>query len=675
MTKTVSGPRCAAIVGPYLSGKTTLLEDILHMVGATDRRGTIKDGNTVGDSSTEARSRSMSTEINVTSINYLDEPWTIIDCPGSVEISQDGRNAIMVADIVVVVCEPTPDRAITVSPWLQVLDDHDIPHIIYINKMDTPAASVRSTFEALQTVSDRPLILREIPLREGDKVIGHVDLVSERAYGWNEDKPSTLMQLPDSASDEEQIARIEMLESLADFDDGLMEELLEDVVPSTDEIYENLTKDLQQDLIVPVFFGSAEHENGITRLLKALRHETAEVDKTADRLGIDTSSNETIAQVFKTLHAGHSGKLSLARVWSGELKDGDSLGENRVSGVAKMFGRQTNKLAKAVAGDIIALARMDEVQTSDLLSTSGSAEAPSWPSPLTPLFSFAIHVEKQADEVKLMGALHKLSEEDPSLSFIQNEDTGEFLLQGQGEIHLQIAAARLKNDYNLSIVTERPHAPYKETIRKGISQHARYKKQSGGHGEFGDVHIDIKPLPRGEGFSYSDTITGGVVPKQYIPAVEKGVIDYLKRGPLGFQVVDLSVVLTDGQYHAVDSSDMAFQRAGAAAMREGMPQCSPVLLEPILNVSISIPNEFTSKIQRLVSGRRGQILGFNAKEGCNGWDEVKAMMPQAETVDLIIELRSLTLGVGTYEYEFDHLQEFTGKQADQVVEARAKAQK
>ncbi len=675
MTKSVSGPRCAALVGPYLSGKTTLLEDILNFAGATDRRGTVKDGTTVGDSSPEARSRNMSTELNVVSLKYLNEPWTILDCPGSVEISQDGRNAVMVSDIVVVVCEPAPDRAITVAPWLQLLDEYDIPHIIYINKMDTPEASVRNTFESLQSISDRPLILREIPIREDEKVVGHVDLVSERAYGWNKEKPSTLIKLPDSASDDEQLARIEMLESLADFDDTLMEELLEDVVPSTDEIYENLTKDLQNDLIVPVFFGSAEHENGITRLLKALRHETCEVAKTTKRLGISAPDGEAAVQVFKTLHAGHSGKLSLARLWSGKLKDGDSLGENRVSGISKMVGRQTKKISKAVAGDVVALARMDSVQTGDLLSTSGPIEGTIWPAPLSPLFAFAIHVENQADEVKLMGALQKLAEEDPSLSYMQNEDTGEFLLQGQGEIHLQIAAARLKNDYGLSILTDRPHAPYKETIRKGVSQHARYKKQSGGHGEYGDVHIDIKPLPRGEGFSYSDTITGGVVPKQYIPAVEKGIVEYLKQGPLGFQVVDLAVVLTDGQYHPVDSSDMAFQRAGAAAMREGMPQCTPVLLEPILNVTISIPNEFTSKIQRLVSGRRGQILGFNANENRTGWDEVKAMMPQAETGDLIVELRSLTLGVGTYEYEFDHLQEFSGKQADQVIAARAKALK
>ena len=223
------------------------------------------------------------------------------------------------------------------------------------------------------------------------------------------------------------------------------------------------------------------------------------------------------------------------------------------------------------------------------------------------------------------------------------------------------------------MVSQRPQVPYKETIRGSVSQHARHKKQSGGHGEFGDVHIDIKPLPRGSGFVFTDTITGGVVPKQYIPAVEAGVREYLTRGPLGFPVVDIAVTLTDGQYHTVDSSDMAFRKAAQLGMREGMPKCQPVLLEPIFNVKIAIPSEFTSRIQRLVSGRRGQILGFEAKAGWTGWDEVSVLLPQAEMHGLIIELRSATLGVGTFEWRFDHLQELSGKLADDVVANRAAA--
>ncbi|MBM3581686.1 MAG: elongation factor G, partial [Alphaproteobacteria bacterium] len=281
--------------------------------------------------------------------------------------------------------------------------------------------------------------------------------------------------------------------------------------------------------------------------------------------------------------------------------------------------------------------------------------------------------EKREDDVKLSGALTKLIEEDPSLSFGPNVDTGEFLLWGLGEIHLQIALERLKQRFNLAIKAKKPQVPYKETIRKGIAQHARQKKQSGGHGEFGDVHVEIKPLPRGSGFTFTNSIVGGAIPKNYIPAVEAGVREALARGPLGFPVVDLAVELTDGQYHSVDSSDMAFKKAGALAMREGLPACQPVLLEPICHVEIAIPSEFTSKAQRLVSGRRGQILGFDAKADWKGWDQVQVLLPQAEMHDLIVELRSATLGVGTFAWRFDHLQELTGKLADQVIAERQHA--
>jgi elongation factor G len=672
MPSTAATPRCAAIVGPYLSGKTSLMEAMLFRAGAINRQGRVNDGNTVGDASAEARARGMTTEVNVATMDYLGDAWTLLDCPGSVELAQEAHNALMAADIAVVVCEPAQDKAVTVAPLLKFLDDHRIPHVLFINKMDAQGASVRATFEALQGISARPLVLREIPIRDGEQLTGFVDLVSERAYRLNSGKPSELVQLPETVADTEQAARTEMLEALADFDDTLLEELLEDVVPSTDEIYDNLAKDLQQDLIVPVFFGVAERGHGVTRLLKAMRHEGPDATATAERLGLDMSGGP-VAQVFKTLHAGHAGKLSIARVWSGEVSDGMSFGEHRVSGVSALMGQAQDKRAKAGTGEVVALGRMEGVATGTLLKPSGATASPGWPGPSKPLYSIAIEAEKQSDEVKLSGALGKLVEEDPALSFGHNEDTGEFLLSGQGEVHLQTALARLDNRFNLKVTGRPPQVPYKETIRKSASHHARHKKQSGGHGEFGDVHLTIKPLPRGGGFVFSDTITGGVVPKQYIPAVEAGIRDYMKRGPLGFPVVDIEVTLTDGSYHSVDSSDMAFRKAAQLAMREAMPNCSPVLLEPIYKVAISAPNEFTSKLQRLITGRRGQILGFDAKPGWDGWDEVQALMPQAEMHDLSIELRSLTLGVGTFDYEFDHLQELAGREADQVVTARASA--
>jgi elongation factor G len=671
-TKDPSGPRVAAIVGPYLSGKTALLESILMATGAIGRKGSNKDGYAVGDSSPEAKARQMSTELTVASTEYLGERWTLIDCPGSIELIQEPANALMVADTAVVVCESDVNRALIVAPILKFLDEMKIPHMVFINKMDTAISSIKEMVAALQGLSARPLVLREIPIRASDHVNGHVDLVSERAFKWSPGKPSELIQVPDSLKEVEQGARTELLESLADFDDKLLENLLEDVIPSTDEIYKSLSTDLQKGLIVPVFFGSAEHDNGIRRLLKALRHESPEVAATAKRHGIDGKGG-TLAQVFKTVHAGHAGKLSYARVWRGEVTDGMTLNDHRVSGLHRALGAKTEKLTKAGAGEVVALGRMDGISTGDAPSESGKGKGAKWPEPRKPLFSLSIHAEHRADEVKLSGALSKLVDEDPSLSYEPSQDTGELLLWGQGEMHLLIALDRLKNKYHLAVKASRPQVPYKETIRRSASQHARHKKQSGGHGEFGDVHLDIKPLPRGSGFQFANTISGGAVPKQYFSAVEDGVEEYLARGPLGFTVVDISVTLTDGQYHTVDSSDMAFKKAAQQAMREGMPHCGPVLLEPIYKVNIALPNEFTSKIQRLVSGRRGQILGFDAKDGWNGWDEVTVQLPQSEMHDLIIELRSMTLGVGNFSWEFDHLQELSGKEADDVVSRRKAA--
>ena len=670
--KAPCAPRCAALVGPYLSGKTTLLESILSITGAVGRKGTINEGNTVGDAAPEARARQMGTELNIATAEYLGESWTFLDCPGNIELVQDSHNALMVADTTVVVCEPTADKALTVSPILRFLNDHDIPHMVFINKMDAVESHVRECFEALQNLSERPLVLREIPIRNGESISGHVDLVSERAFKWKEAGPSDLIQIPESLQDREQEARTSLLETLADFDDVLLEQLLEESVPSSDEIYGHLSENLREGRIVPVFFGSALHDNGVRRLLKALRHEAPAPDKTAARLGIDPSGG-ALARVFKSQNAAHTGKMSHARVWRGEIADGMTLNGQRVSGVSRMLGAKADKVTKAGLGEVVALGRLDEATSGDLLSPAGDAGRGDWPQPVTPLYALAIHAAERSDEVKLSGALARLVEEDPSLSFEPNPDTGELLINGQGDMHLRIAIDRLKNRYNLIVHAERPQVPYKETIRKPISQHARHKKQSGGHGQFGDVHVDIKPLPRGTGFNFTDKISGGVVPKQYIPAVEAGVKDYLKRGPLGFPVVDVSVTLTDGQFHAVDSSDMAFKTAGSLAMREGMPKASPVLLEPVYQVEILIPNDFTSRIQRLISGRRGQILGFDAKPGWSGWDEVKSQMPQTEMHDLINELRSITLGIGTFQCRFDHLQELTGKEADQVVASRQEA--
>ena len=668
-----SAPRCAAFVGPYGSGKTTLLESVLFITGAIRRKGSVKEGNTVGDGSPESRERQMSVEVSAASTEYLGDRWTFLDCPGSIEMIQESWNALKMVDAAVVVCEPVVERALMVAPLFKFLEDQAIPHLVFINKVDTASSRIGEVLKALRSVSGPPLVLRQVPIRKGEAITGYVDLASGRAYAYRPGQASELVSAPEDVQGREQSARTELLEHLADFDDDLLEKLLEDVVPSQEEVYQQLTKTLRGRQVTPVFLGAAEHDNGVRRLLKTLRHEVAQPSDTAERLGIDAGDGKALAQVFKTYHASHAGKLSLTRVWRGEITDGMTLNGGRVGGLFRMAGAQQTKVAKATAGEVVALGRMEKVSTGDVLTPSGKRPEGivPWPDALEPIYALAVSAEKRADEVRLTGALAKLVEEDPSLSFEQNPDTNEMLLWGQGEIHLQVALARLRHRYNLEVQSRLPQVPYKETIRKSTSQHGRYKKQTGGHGQFGDVHLDIKPLPRGTGFEFSQAVVGGAVPRQYIPSVERGVKEYLNRGPLGFPIVDIAVTLTDGQHHSVDSSDIAFKMAGRIAMVEGMPKCNPVLLEPILHVTISAPNQFTSNVQRLLSGRRGQILGFQAKKDWKGWDEISAYLPQSEIHDLIVELRSLTLGVGTFSWKFDHLQELTGRLVERVIQDRA----
>lgn len=663
MTAKTPGARVAALVGPYSCGKTTLFEDILFSAGAIPRRGSVKDGTSIGDTSAEARARTMSTELNVASFEYLGDPWTVIDCPGSVELIYDAQCAMMVADVVVVVCDPKPNRAVTLSPLLRFLDGRNIPHLIYINKMDQEDASVRATFEAIQAVSTRPLVMREIPIRDADgHLTGMVGLVSERAWRWEPHKKSEMITMPKELADTEGDARNTMLESLADFDDDLMVELLEDVVPSSDEVYDNLVRDLRDDLIVPVFFGSAENENGINRLLKALRHEAPTVEQTAARLELPSTGD--VAQVFSTAHAGKAGKLSFARVWSGEVSDGKVLNGDRVASVRQHLGAKSNLIGTAGPGQVISLGRMASVKTGDLLSADGKAKGV-WPERPAPMYALALETEHHADEVRLSAALSRLTESDPSIRAEHNPETGELLLAGQGAIQLQIALKHVEADSGLKLTQATPTVPFKETIATGAKQKARHKKQSGGHGEFADVELEIKPLPRGTGFAFDDRIVGGAVPKQYIPAVEKGVRAYLEKGPKGYPIVDVSVTLLDGSHHHVDSSDQAFQRAAIKAMGEAIPKCKPFMLEPVHKATLSVPSEFTPKVQRIVSGRRGQLLGYDTKPGWPGWDEVQSLIPQAELMDIVTELRSVSLGIGTHVSEFNHLQQVSAKDAAQ----------
>ncbi len=671
------GPRCIALVGPYQSGKTSLLEAILSRTGAIQRPGTVAAGNTVGDASAESRDHKMSVELSVASTDFLGDTYTFLDCPGSVEFMHEMRAALPPCDAAVVVCEADERKLPQLQLVMRELEDQNIPRFLFINKIDKADKRVRETLSLLQPASRVPLVLRQIPIWKDGIVMGFVDLALERAFIYREHAASEVIEFDNDNQARKKDARFSMLEKLADHDDELMEQLLEDIEPPRDKVFDDLTKELREGAICPVLIGSALHANGVLRLLKALRHEAPGIVQTAARLGVE--NGDPVAQVIKTWHTAHGGKLSVSRVLQGEIGEGANVlngaGESaRVAGVFKTFGANQEKRGAAKIGDTVAFGKLDPVKTSETI-TAGKKPAkqlaPLAPPP--PVMALAIAAVKRKDDVKLGLALNKLMDEDPSLVVQHNTESGEIVLWGQGEMHLRVATERLVSRFGVTARTHTPAVGYRETIKKPITQRGRHKKQTGGHGQFGDVILDIKPLARGEGFRFSETVKGGTVPKQYFSSVEEGVKSYLKCGPLGFPVVDISVTLTDGSYHEVDSSDMAFQLAGRLAMSEGLPQCQPVLLQPIFSVEIVCPSDATAKINAILAQRHGQILGFEAREGWDGWDVVKALLPEAAIGDLIVEVRSATAGVGGLSFKFDHLQELTGKNAEQVVAARKAA--
>lgn len=672
------GPRCIALVGPFQSGKTTLLEAIMARTGAIPRAGSVDAGTSVGDSSAEARQHKMGVGLTAMTTNFMGDAYTFIDCPGSVEFVHDMRTAIPAVDAAVVVCEADERKLPQLQIILRELEDLNIPRFLFLNKIDRASKRIRETLGTLQPASRIPLVLRQIPIWNGDLIAGFVDLALERAFVYREHKASEVVKLEGGDLDREKEARFSMLEKLADHDDALMEQLLEDIPPPRDAVFDDLARELREGLICPVLLGSALRENGVLRLMKALRHEAPGVAGTARRLGA-SAPKDSLAYVLKTTHLQHGGKLSLVRVLSGRLDDGvtvqSSSGESgRVSGVLAAGGNHDTKRASAEAGEVVALGKLDGIKTGDTLSAGKTApEALVSVVPAAPVLAMAVAALDRKDDVKLGQALLRLNEEDPSLTIIHNSRTHDIVLWGQGEMHLRVALERLRERFGVNVKSHAPAIGYQETIRKSITQRGRHKKQSGGHGQFGDVVLEVMPMQRGEGFRFHERVVGGAVPRNYIGAVEEGVVDGLLRGPLGFPVIDVQVTLTDGSYHSVDSSDQAFRTAARIGVSEALPQCQPVLLEPIHIVEIVCPTDATAKINAILSGRRGQILGFDTREGWTGWDRVRAMMPEAEIGDLIVELRSATAGAGSFTRQFDRMAEVTGRAADQIIAAHRDA--
>jgi elongation factor G len=664
------GTRMIALVGPAGAGKTSLAEAMLFAAGATDRLGSPAHGSSLGDCSPEARARGGSTELNLYNFDYLGDSFAILDCPGSIGFAADGARGLALADLAIVVVDPDPARAPLAAPALRALDELGIPHLVFVNRIDQARGRTRDLLQALQPLSVSPLIARQIPIRDGEKVSGFVDLALERAFHYRNGQESERIEIPAELQDREAQERTHLLEQLADHDDELLEQLLMDQVPEPRKVLDDLARETAENLAVSVLFGSAASSWGVRRLLKALRHECPGPDAAARRLGV----TDAALHVFKISHGGAVGRLALARMLGGQMSEGSeaksSAGASaRLGALFRIQGEKTQKVHDARPGDVVAIAKVDAVQSGQWL---GSGALPPPVEAAYPARNCAIAIEPsdRKDDVRLSSALHRLLEEDSALLLDHDEASHEMRLHGVNDEHLSTVVARLKRRYGVEVKSHAPSIGYRESIRRSVTQKGRHKKQSGGHGQFGDVVIEVKPLPRGSGFQFGERITGGAVPKQWIPAVEQGVREAMHKGPMGCPVVDVAVTLVDGSYHSVDSSELAFRMAGRIAMQEALAAAGSYMLEPMHRLTVVCPSSASSRISSAIAGRRGQMLGLGPRDGWTGWDRIEALIPEAELGGLEAELRSQSQGLATYEAEFDHLAELNGALAEKVVKQR-----
>ena len=674
-----TGPRCIALVGPFQSGKTTLLEAILARTGAIQRQGTVDAGTTVGDASKEARHHQMSVELSVATTNFMGESFTFVDCPGSVEFIHDMRAALPAVDAAVVVCEMDEKKIPQLQLILRELEDQKIPRFLFLNKIDKADSTIHDVLTLLQPASRSKLLLRQIPTFNGDIVTGFVDLALERAFVYKEHAASEVVPLEGDIVDREKTARFSMLETLADHDDELMEQLLGDIEPPKDKVFDDLAKELRDSLVCPVLMGSATRTNGVLRLMKALRHEAPDVATTVKRLGVK-AGNDPLAYVFKTLHTAHGGKMSVARVLNGQIARRHDLPDARARGrprrrrvqapgpdhrEARPRRRRRNRRARQArpchdrrhhhrrqAGACGAARRSRRCRRCSrsrspprsARTTSSSARrcTSCWKKILRSPWSTTPRRTRSWSGARARCICGSRPSGWPIASASPSRPASP-----------ASAIARPSRSRSSSAAVTRSNPAVTASTATSSSTSSRCR---------------AAPASRSRRRSRAAWCRATTSRRW-----RKACSDALKHGPLGFPVVDVAVKLIDGSYHTVDSSDMAFQLAGRLAMNEGLPQCQPVLLEPIYQVDIVCPSEATAKMNALMSGHRGQILGFDTREGWDGWDIVKVQMPEAEIGNLIIEVRSATAGVGSFTFKFDHMAELTGRTADQIIAARKAA--
>ncbi len=676
----VAGVRNVAFVGPHHSGKTTLVESLLAHAGAIPRKGAVTDGTATTNHDPESIAHQMSVAPAFAHLTVGDVRVNLIDCPGAVDFFEETKFVLLAADAAIIVVEADPNRLPLVESLVDYVERMHLPHCFVINRMDRPGADFPTTYTRLREKFGAHVVAEQMPIGQGESFAGFVNVVAMQAFKYGTDGKATPTALPGNAEDK---THEQLLEALADFDDHLMEEILEGHEPPLEEVERDLSDDVSADKIVPVVVASGIRSCGVPELLDLIVRQFpdgAHVARAAADGTVVTPSagGPVIAQVCKSFVHPQSGKLSVTRVFSGTLTPdaqltsvdhGDT--KERPGGLYDLQGKNQTAITAAGPGSIVAIARLEATHTGDTLCTGSAKVRMPVPTLLKSAFAMAVRPHDRADEAKLSQLIVRMKEEDPSIAAVRADFTDELVLRGHGEMHLTITVERMQRKYNVKLDTQLPQVPYRETIMTKTQQQGRYKHQTGGHGMFGDVHLEIQPLPRGSGVKFADKIVGGVVPKQFFPGVEKGVREALEKGPIGgYPVVDVGVTLYDGSYHNVDSNEASFKMAAALAMREGLPKCKPSLLEPIQRVEVTVPTGYTSTVMQHVTGKRGQILSYGACEGRPGWDSVQALVPQAELGRYLTELRTASQGLGYFVAEHDHFEFAPPKVVQTVTESR-----
>jgi elongation factor G len=656
--------RNIAFVGPHHAGKTTLVEAVLAHTGAIGRRGSISDGTTVTDHEPEDVAHLQSTTVGFGHAAANGVEITVVDAPGFVDFFEETKQVLAGVDAAVVVVEADPGRIVQTQAIVDYLESMKMPHIFVINKMDRPGADFAATLAALQSAYGRHVVAEQLPIGSSEHFAGYVDLAHMTAYRFASDGAETEGEIPADVADEAQRLHVELLEAMADFDDRLMEELLEGVEPPIEEIDRDLCSECSHDQVVPVLVASGVSGAGVASLVRAIEKwfpspaDAPCVDAEGRPIEPDAAA-PVVARIIKTSIHPQSGKISIARIISGTVKADATLtnigkgGEKaRLGGLYRLQGKKQEAIPEAGPGTIVAFARLDSVSTGDVLTSNGHKVLLPRVPVAEPVFAVAIKPKERIDEAKISQMLARIVDEDPALRLSRADVTHELLLLGSGEQHVSIAVERLARKYKVEVATAAPTIPYLETITGGTEIHSRYKHQTGGHGQFGDVWLRFEPRDRGAGVTFEEKIVGGVVPRQFIPAVEKGVREALLHGSSGYPVTDLHVTLFDGQYHDVDSSEQSFKTAAGMGVREALPKCNPVVLEPIAHVQVLVPSTYTSTVIQQLTGKRGQILGMNPAEK-SGHDLVEAYVPAVELSRYITELRTATQGLGTYSWRHE----------------------